>query len=208
VNAYRNRSGDSHGAPAGMVPRQRLSWLDTLEALASYLINQDERRQALLWEAADILAAWVASKGNGGPVTPLYRALAQATGWSSRFVRDLVRTATAFPPAVREQYADHSWQWFAECLREGDPLQAAERYADMSVREIRDYRRTRKMKPKEPGYLRLSVTLRPDHVQELNSTGRVTVSAVLPDGYQARVIVARGVPIVPDACRPGEEGAQ
>lgn len=181
---------------AGPAQGPRLSRLDTLEALASYLIGQEERRQALLWDAADLLAAWVASRGTGGLVTPLYRALAQATGWSTRFVRDLVRTASSFPPPLRERYADHSWQWFAECLREGDPLEAAERYADMSVREIRDYRRTRRMTPPEPGYLRLSVTLRPDHVQELTRTGRVTVSAVLPDGHQAQISVARGAPRV------------
>jgi hypothetical protein len=181
--------------------RHLLATLDTLDALASYLVAQDERRRDLLWATADVLAAWVASRGTGGPVTPLYKALAQATGWSSRFVRDLVRTAMAFPPEARARYADKAWQWFAECLREGDPLETAERYADLSVREIRDYRRTRHHRPQEPGYVRLSVTLRPDHVQELEATGRVGVSAVLPDGHEARVIITRGPRIMARALR-------
>ena len=48
--------------------------------------------------------------------------------------------------------------WFAECLREKDPLAACELYAEMSIRQARDFRRTRKQSAKEPGYLRLSVT--------------------------------------------------
>jgi hypothetical protein len=176
--------------------RRLLATLDTLDALASYLVAQDERRRDLLWATADVLAAWVASHGNGGPVTPLYKALAQATGWSSRFVRDLVRTATAFPPEARARYADKAWQWFAECLREGDPLEAAERYADLSVREIRDYRRTHKQRPQEPGYLRLSMTLRPDHVQELEATDQVAIGTVLPSGHEARVLIRRGGVVV------------
>lgn len=176
--------------------RRLLGGLDTLEALASYLISQDERRRELLWETADLLAAWISTHANGGHVTPLYRSLAQATGWSSRFVRDLVRTAAAFPPDARARHADKSWQWFAECLRDGDPQEAAERYADMSVREIRDYRRSRKQRPGEPGYIRLSVTLRPDHVQELEATDKVAVTTVLPSGHEARVTIRRGAPAV------------
>jgi hypothetical protein len=184
--------------------RHLLEKLDTLEALASYIVAQDERRREALWATADILAAWVASRVEDGPVTPLYRALAQATGWSSRFIRDLVRTASAFPPHLRERYADKSWQWFAECLREGDPHEAAERYADMSVREIRDYRRARRQTAREPGYLRLSITLRPDHAQELQATGRVTVTTVLPSGHEARVTVVRGRLAVAPQAGPGE----
>jgi len=181
-------------APPPLSPYYRglLQQLDTLESIASYVIGQDERRRALLWETADLLAAWVAQHIRSGPVTPLYKSLAQATGSSSRFVRDLVRTATAFPPELRERHADKAWQWFAECLREGDPMEAAQRYADMSVREIRDYRRTNKHLLKDPSYVRLSVTLRPDHVQQLTESGSVWVSVVLPDGHEARVTITRG----------------
>ena len=179
----------------GLVDRELLKRLDTLENLASYLIAQDEQRRDLLWTTADILAAWVVARMDGHPVTPLYKAIAQATGSSSRFIRDLVRTAGAFPPEIRSQYADKTWQWFAECLREGDPRDAAARYADMSVREIRDYRRATKTKV-EPGYAHLSLTLRPDHVQELTTIGHVFVSTVLSDGHQARVTITRGEAIV------------
>lgn len=90
--------------PVSIPARQLLGSLDTLEALASYVINRDEQRREWLWEDADVLAAWVAKHRNGRPVTPLYKALAQQTGWSTRFVRDLVRTALAFPPELRERY--------------------------------------------------------------------------------------------------------
>jgi hypothetical protein len=177
------------------MPRSRsgqLRDLDTLESLTAYLIDRDEARRDLLWEAADTVAAWIDAHRDGGPVTPLYRAIAHATGWSSRFVRDLARTARAFPPDVRAAFADKSWQWFAECLREGDPLEAAQRYASLSVREIRDYRRSRRQAPPAPGYMTVSITLRPDQVEELEASGRVTVSAVLPDGHAASVSIARG----------------
>ena len=118
--------------------RELLQRLDTLETLASYLMAQDEQRRDLLWAQADILAAWVVARMSGRPVTPLYNAIAQATGSSTRFIRDLVRTASVFPPNICVQYADKTWQWFAECLRDGDPRDAAARYAEMSVREIRD----------------------------------------------------------------------
>ncbi len=64
------------------------------------------------------------------------------------------------------------------------------------MRETRDYRRVRKHRPQEPGYVRLSVTLRPDHVQELEATGRVCVTTVLSDGHEAWVSTHRGLPVM------------
>jgi len=192
LKAARNSSRRPATPTLTLHQRQLLNRLDTLEALTSFLVSRDEQRRDLLWDTADILAAWIAAHNRGGPITPVYRAIAHATGSSTGFIRDLVRTAGTFPPDVRAQYADKGWQFFAECLRDGDPQAAAARYAEMSVREIRDYRRTQKNQPEAPGYTRLSLTLRPDHMETLTRAGLVTVSTVLPDGCQGRVTIVHG----------------
>jgi hypothetical protein len=73
----------------------------------------------------------------------------------------------------------------------------------MSIGQIKDYRKTREV-PREPGYLRLQLTLRPDHVQDLLGGGRVTLDRALPSGEHVRFTVDPDTPVASDiAGHPG-----
>ena len=109
---------------------------------------------------------------------------------SARYRTVRSRGAQAFPSTLREKYADRPWGWFLECVRERDPQAAAERYAGLSIGQIKDLRKTKQI-PREPGHLRLQITIRPDQVADLMNGQRVTVTRSLPGGEELKVVLTR-----------------
>jgi hypothetical protein len=101
-----------------------------------------------------------------------------------------VRVARAFPAELRDEYADRPWGWFLECVRERDPQVAAKRYAGLSIGQIKDLRKTRQI-PRESGYVRLQLTLRPDQVTELMNGQKVAITRALPTGEEFWVVLSR-----------------
>src|SRR5579864_526308 len=100
---------------------------------------------------------------------------------SARYRTVRSRVAQAFPSTLREKYADRPWGWFLECMREREPQAAAERYASLSIGQIKDLRKTKQIS-REPGHLRLQIMIRPDQVADLVNGQRVTVTRSLPGG--------------------------
>src|SRR5579864_6794792 len=85
------------------------------------------------------------------------------------------RVAQALPSTLREKYADRPWGWFLECVREREPQTAAERYASLSIGQIKDLRKTQQI-PREQGYVRLQITIRPD--QMTDGLGTLEISQI------------------------------
>jgi len=169
--------------------------IQTLEDLIAYGNELDDTRRALLFEFGDIIATYAEKRTNGNAssatdLRALCRAVASGSRLSGGFLYNLVRVATAFPPALREAHAEQPWGWFLECVRERDPRAAADRYAGMSIGQIKDFRKTKGI-AREPGYIRLQVTLRPDHVRDLEAGRAVTVDRVLPTGTSVKVTLER-----------------
>ena len=109
---------------------------------------------------------------------------------SARYRTVRSRVAQAFPSTLREKYADRPWGWFRECVRERDPRTAAERHAGLSIAQIKDLRKTKQI-PREPGYVRLHITIRPDRVADLVNGQTVTVTRALPSGEELKVVLTR-----------------
>ena len=169
--------------------------IQTLEDLIAYGNELDDTRRALLFEFGDIMATYAEKRTNGNPssatdLRALCRAVASGSRLSGGFLYNLFRVATAFPPALREAHADQPWGWFLECVRECDPLAAADRYAGMSIGQIKDLRKTKGI-AREPGYVRLQVTLRPDQVSDLEAGRAVIVERALIPGVNVKVTVER-----------------
>ena len=101
-----------------------------------------------------------------------------------------MRVARAFPSERRDEYADRPWGWFLECVRERDPQAAAERNANLSIGQIKDLRKTKQI-PREPGYVRLQITLRPDQVADIMNGQRVTIPRSLPTGEEFKLVLNR-----------------
>jgi hypothetical protein len=163
--------------------------------LIAYGNELDDTRRALLFEFGDIMATYAEKRTNGNAssatdLRALCRAVASGSRLSGGFLSNLFRVATAFPPALREAHADQPWGWFLECVRERDPLAAADRYAGMSIGQIKDLRKTRGI-AREPGYVRLQVTLRPDQVSDLEAGRAVIVERALIPGVNVKVTVER-----------------
>ena len=53
-------------------------------------------------------------------------------------VYNLVRVARAFPPEQRDEYADRPWGRFLESVRKRHLQAAAERYASLSIGQIKN----------------------------------------------------------------------
>ena len=169
--------------------------LRTLEDLIAYGNDLDDARRASLFEYGDCVAEYIARHANGDAgtatvVRTLCRGIAFGSRLSGGFLYNLVRVARAFPPEQRDEYADRSWGWFLECVRERDPLAAAERYAGMSMGQSKDLRKTKQI-PRESGYVRLQVTLRPDQIADLTNGQRVVVTRSLPGGEELKVVLIR-----------------
>ncbi len=60
----------------------------------------------------------------------------------------------------------------------------------MSIGQIKDLRKTKRI-PREPGYVRLQLTLRPDQVADLLYGRRVMVTRELPAGSEVTVTLVR-----------------
>ena len=169
--------------------------LHTLEDLIAYGNELDDARRASLFEYGDLVNGYIAANANGAGNSPaavrsLCCAVASGSRLSGGFLYNLVRVAGAFPPELRDEYADRPWGWFLECVRERDPRAAAERYAGLSIGQIKDLRKTKQI-PREPGYLRLQITIRPDQVADLMNGQRVTVTRSLPGGEELKVVLTR-----------------
>jgi len=167
--------------------------LHTLEDLIAYGNELDDARRASLFEYGDCLIAYIARYANGNAEAPpavrtLCRGIASGSRLSGGFLYNLVRVARAFPLELRDQYADRPWGWFLECVRERDPRAAADRYADLSIGQIKDLRKTKQI-PREPGYVRLQITLRPDQVESLVQGQHVTLTRSLPTGEEIKVVL-------------------
>ena len=169
--------------------------LHTLEDLIAYGNELDDARRASLFEYGDCVAEYIARHANGDAgtatvVRTLCRGIASGSRLSGGFLYNLVRVARAFPSELRDEYADRPWGWFLECVRDRDPQAAAERYAGLSIGQIKDLRKTKQI-PREPGYLRLQITIRPDQVADLMNGQRVTVTRSLPGGEELKVVLTR-----------------
>jgi hypothetical protein len=169
--------------------------LRTLEDLIAYGNDLDDARRASLFEYGDCVAEYITRHANGdaGSATVVgtrCRGIASGSRLSGGFLYNLVRVARAFPPEQRDEYADRPWGWFLECVREREPRAAAERYAELSIGQIKDLRKTRQI-PREPGYVRLQLTLRPDQVTDLLDGQRVTLTRQLPTGEEVVVTAQR-----------------
>ena len=169
--------------------------IQTLEDLIAYGNELDDTRRAALFESGDIMATYAEKRTNGNAssatdLRALCRAVASGSRLSGGFLYNLFRVATAFPPALREAHADQPWGWFLECVRERDPLAAADRYAGMSIGQIKDLRKTKGI-AREPGYVRLQVTLRPDQVSDLEAGRAVIIERALIPGVNVKVTVER-----------------
>jgi hypothetical protein len=176
-------------APARPVRRARI---ETLEDLIATLNTLDDARRDALFRHGDLILEYARARGADGADPQALKALCAAIAAGSRlsrgFLYSLARVAAAFPPDLRDLYADKPWAWFLECAREPDPLAAAERYADMSIAQIKDFRRSRPV-AREPGAARLQVTLRADQVADLLSGRPVTVERLLRDETPVLVTV-------------------
>ena len=75
-------------------------------------------------------------------------------------------------------------------MREREPQAAAERYASLSIGQIKDLRKTKQI-PREQGYVRLQITIRPDQMTDLLNGHRVTLTRQLPSGGEVTVALAR-----------------
>jgi hypothetical protein len=169
--------------------------LQTLEDLIAYGNDLDDARRASLFEYGDCVADYIAQHANGDAGSPeavrtLCRGIASGSRLSGGFLHNLVRVARAFPPEARDEYADRPWGWFLECVRERDPQAATERYASLSIGQIKDLRKTKQI-PREPGYVRLQITLRPDQVAEIINGQRVTITRLFPTGEEFKVLLTR-----------------
>lgn len=169
--------------------------LHTLEDLIAYGNDLDDARRASLFEFGDLIGEYVTAHLNGGGESPaavrsFCRAIASGSRLSGGFLYNLVRVARAFPAELRDEYADRPWGWFLECVRERDPQAAAERYAGLSIGQIKDLRKTKQI-PREPGCVRLQITIRPDQVTDLMNGQRVTITRSLPTGEDLMVALTR-----------------
>jgi hypothetical protein len=181
--------------PASPQRRSIRRRLHTLEDLIAYGNDLDDARRASLFEYGDLVNEYIAVHANGAGNSPaavrsLCRAIASGSRLSGGFLYNLVRVARAFPLEIREEYADRPWGWFLECVRERDPQAAAERYADMSIGQIKDLRKTKQI-PRESGYVRLQITLRPDQAADLKNGQKVTVTRSLATGEKLKVALTR-----------------
>jgi hypothetical protein len=179
-------------------PPQRRSirrHLHSLEDLIAYGNDLDDARRTSLFEYGDCVAEYIARHANGdvgstAAVRTLCRGIASGSRLSGGFLYNLVRVARAFPPEARDEYADRPWGWFLECVREREPQAAAERYASLSIGQIKDLRKTKQI-PREHGYVRLQITLRPDQVAEIINGQRVTITRLFPTGEEFKVLLTR-----------------
>ncbi len=169
--------------------------LRTLEDPIAYGNELDDERRASLFEFDDVLDEYIEAHANGEADSPtavraLCRAIASSSRLSGGFLYNLVRVARAFPPELRDEYADRPWGFFLECVRERDPHATAGRYAGMSIGQIKDLRKTKQI-PRESGSLRLQITIRPDQVADLMGGQRVTLTRPVPTGEEFTVILTR-----------------
>ncbi len=107
--------------------------LRILEYLIAYGSHLDDERRASLFEFGDVLDEYIETHAKGEAESPaavrtLCRAIASGSRLSGGFLYNLVRVARAFPPELRDEYADKPLGWFLEAVRERDPRAAAERY--------------------------------------------------------------------------------
>ena len=169
--------------------------LQTLEDLIAYGNDLDDARRASLFEYGDCVAEYIArhAHGDAGSATvvrTLCRGIASGPRLSGGFLYNLVRVARAFAAELRDEYADRPWGWFLECVRERDPRAAAERYAALSIGQIKDLRKIKQI-PREPGQMRLQITIRPDQVADLVNGEKVTITRSLPGGEELTVVLTR-----------------
>ncbi len=59
----------------------------------------------------------------------------------------------------------------------------------MPIGQIRDFRKTKQI-PRELGYTRLQITLRPDQVDDLFSGRKVVLDRFLPVGVEIKIVLA------------------
>jgi hypothetical protein len=181
--------------PASPQRRSIRRRLHTLEDLIAYGNDLDDARRASLFEYGDCIAEYIAQHANGdagsaAAVRTLCRGIASGSRLSGGFLYNLVRVARAFPPEMRDEYADRPWGWFLECVRERDPKAAAERYAGLSIGQIKDLRKTKQI-PRESGYVRLQITLRPDQMADVLEGRRVMMTRELLAGSEVTVTLVR-----------------
>jgi len=123
-------------------------------------------------------------------VRALCRGIASGSRLSGGFLYNLVRVARAFPLELRDEYADRPWRWFLECVRERDQRVAADRYAGLSIGQIKNLRKTKQI-PREPDSVRLQITIRLDQVESLVHDQQVTLTRSLPTGEEVKVVLTR-----------------
>lgn len=113
---------------------------ETLDELLGNLVELETADHAVRFAQGDAIVEWLGThrpaRGEGGA---FWGALASSIRHSSAYVRDLYRVSKTFSKEQRDP--EHDWSWFRECARDKNPVEAMERFADMSVREIRETRR-------------------------------------------------------------------
>lgn len=110
-----------------------------LDELLGELVELESAGHAVRFAQGDRIVEWVGThKPERGEGRAFWGAVASSIGHSAAYVRDLYRVSKTFPSEHRDP--EHDWSWFRECAREADPIQAMERFDEMSVREIRESR--------------------------------------------------------------------
>ena len=110
-----------------------------LDELLGELVELESAGHAVRFAQGDRIVEWVGThKPERGEGRAFWGAVASSIGHSAAYVRDLYRVSKTFSSEHRDP--EHDWSWFRECAREVDPIQAMERFDEMSVREIRESR--------------------------------------------------------------------
>jgi len=169
----------------------------SLDEFFQLIVSVEGKKRETLFFNGDLIAARLGA-GIEEKRSAFWGAMAEHLGSSAAYCRDLHRVALAFDEAQRSTYPDKQWSWFKECARDAKPHEALEAYQEMSVRQVQDLRRSRKMGDDSMARRRFVVTLMGDALRDLRDGKPVTVGSAVPlgEGHSLEVRVTVVAPTV------------